>query len=57
MTLPRYESVRWANAGVFKNGPTPAPFSYIFSLFKQTLQVLQKINVKYVHPIEIEVYT
>ena len=34
--------------GVFfkKNGPTPASFSFIFGLFKQTLQFLQQINVK-----------
>ena len=32
--------------GVFsKNGPTPASFSFIFGLFKQTIQFLQQINV------------
>ena len=32
---------------VFKNGPTPASFSLIFGLFKQTsLQFLQQIYVK-----------
>ena len=38
---------------VFLNGPTPAPFSFIFGLFKQTIQSLQQINVKkcYVHPV------
>ena len=30
----------------FKNGPTPASFSCIFGLFKQTLQYLQQINGK-----------
>ena len=35
----------------FKNGPTPASFSFIFGLFKQTLQFLQQINVKNVHPV------
>ena len=30
----------------YKNGPTPASFSFIFSLFKQTLQFLQQIYVK-----------
>ena len=29
-----------------KNGPTPASFSFIFSLFQQTIQFLQQINVK-----------
>ena len=26
----------------YKNGPTPASFSFIFGLFKQTLQFLQQ---------------
>ena len=30
----------------FLNGPTTASFSFIFSLFKQTIQFLQQINVK-----------
>ena len=30
----------------FFNGPTPASFSFIFGLFKQTIQFLQQINVK-----------
>ena len=37
-----------------KIGPTPASFSFIFSLFKQTLiQILQQTNVKkcHVHPV------
>ena len=34
-----------------KNGPTPASFSFIFGLFKETLQFLQQINVKIVHPV------
>ena len=36
-----------------ENGPTPASFSFIFSLFKQTIQFLQQINVKkcHVHPV------
>ena len=29
-----------------KNGPTPASFSFIFGLFKQTIQFLQQIYVK-----------
>ena len=33
----------------FKNGPTPASFSFIFGLFKQTLQFLQ--YVENVHPV------
>ena len=33
----------------FLNGPTPASFSFIFGLFKQTLQFLQ--YVKNVHPV------
>ena len=37
----------------FKNGPTSASFSFIFGLFKQTIQFLQQINVKkcHVHPV------
>ena len=35
----------------FLNGPTPASFSFIFGLFKQTLQFLQQIIVKNVHPL------
>ena len=36
-----------------KIGPTPASFSFIFSLFKQTLlQFLQQINVKNVMSIQ-----
>ena len=31
------------------NGPTPAYFSFIFGLFKQT--ILQQIYVKKVHPV------
>ena len=30
----------------FTNGPTSASFSFIFGLFKQTIQFLQQINVK-----------
>ena len=39
---------------VFLNGPTPTSFSFIFGLFKQTIQFLQQINVKKcpnVHPV------
>ena len=32
--------------GFFKNGPSPASFSFIFGLLKQTLRFLQQINVK-----------
>ena len=35
-----------------KNGPTPASFSFIFGLFKQTIQYLQQINVKNVMSIQ-----
>ena len=34
-----------------KMGQTPASFSFIFDLFKQTIQFLQQINVKNVHPV------
>ena len=34
-----------------KNVPTPVSFSFIFSLFKQTLRFLQQIYVKNVHPV------
>ena len=30
----------------FKNGPSLASFSFIFGLFKQTIEFLQQINVK-----------
>ena len=33
-------------------GPTPAPFSFIFSLFKQTIQFVQQIMVKIVISIQ-----
>ena len=43
------------NINIFlKNGPTPASFSFIFGLFKQTIQFLQQINAKKcpnVHPV------
>ena len=35
----------------FKNRPTLASFSFIFSLFNQAIQFLQQINVKNVHPV------
>ena len=37
----------------FLNWPTPASFSFIVGLFKQTTQFLQQINVKicHVHPV------
>ena len=45
-------SVRFTKAPLmFFNGPTPASFWFIFGLFKQALQFLQKINVKNVHPV------
>ena len=31
------------------NGPTPASFSLIFGLFKQTIKFIQQINVKKCH--------
>ena len=34
-----------------KNWPTPASFSFIFGLFKQTSQFLQQINVKNVQSV------
>ena len=37
---------------LFLNGPTPASFSFIFGLFKQTLQFLQQINVNNVKSIQ-----
>ena len=43
----------WTVVFFKKNGPTPASFTFIFALFKQTIQVLQQINVKkcHVHPV------
>ena len=35
-----------------KNGPTPAPFLFIFGLFKQTIQFSPQINVKNVMSIQ-----
>ena len=35
----------------FKNGPIPASFSFIFGLFKQTLQFYNKYMWKNVHPV------
>ena len=37
--------------GFFHYGLTPASFSFIFGLLKQTLQFLQQIYVKNVHPV------
>ena len=36
-----------------KYGPTPASFSFIFGLFKKTIEFLQQIDVKscHVHPV------
>ena len=34
-----------------KYGPSPAPFSVYFQLFKQMFQILQQINVKKFHPV------
>ena len=31
--------------------PSYVPFSFIFSLFKQTAQILPQINVKNIHPV------
>ena len=36
----------------FKNGPTHASYSFIFSLFKQTIQFLEQINVNNVMSIQ-----
>ena len=35
----------------YKNGPSPATSSFIFCLFKQTIQFLQQMYVKNVHPV------
>ena len=40
--MPFANKKKWAN---------PGPFLFIFGLFKQTLQFLQQINVKNVHPV------
>ena len=34
-----------------KNGPTPASFSFIYGLFKQKIQLLQKPMQKNFHPV------
>ena len=36
---------------VLSKGAIPGLFFIYFRLFKQTLQFLQQINVKYVHPV------
>ena len=49
----RRRRIHWAMAApqnsqlfFYKNRPTPASFSFIFGLLKQTIQFLQQINVK-----------
>ena len=40
---------------MFKNGHSPASFSFIFGLFQQTsIHFLQQINVKNVHPVFLQ---
>ena len=39
----------WGQLVFLKNGPTPTLFDF-FRLFKHTLQFLQQLNVKNVHP-------
>ena len=41
----------WPYHILFKKWVNPGPFSFIFGLFKQTVQFLQQINVKNDHPI------
>ena len=41
----------FSHSYVFLNWPTPASFSFILGLFKQTLQFLQQMYVKNVHPV------
>ena len=47
----RFYSVWFCNKKFFFNGQTPASFSFIFVSFNETLQFLQQINVKNVHPV------
>ena len=44
-----FSTIRNGGRAVFKNGPSLASFSFIFGLFKQTLQFLQQSGVKNVH--------
>ena len=50
ITKPAKSAVKqpnfYSHLCVFLNGPTPASFSFVFGLFKQTIQFLQQINVK-----------
>ena len=41
----------WLRSGGDFYGPSSASFSFIFGLFKQTIQILQQINEKNVHPV------
>ena len=56
-TLPQSNKIvvaRGKHSPAFiKNGPTPASFSFIFGLFRQTIQFLQQSNVIkcHVHPV------
>ena len=48
----------WLNIGTsllqgffFKNGPSSASFSFIFGLFKQTIEIVQQIDVNNVYSV------
>ena len=46
-----YREVRIIYCLFFKKVPSSASFSFIFGLCKQTMLILQQINVKNVHPV------
>ena len=39
-------NLKFGSNVLLKNGPTSASFSFMFGLFKQTIQFLEQINVK-----------
>ena len=54
-TIPISIDICWIVFLFFKNGPTPASFSFIFGLFKQTLQIFttnvcEKMSIQYTAP-------
>ena len=55
VTLVQLPTTGWLarRKSLLQNGPTPASFSFILGLFKQTIHFLQQINVKkcQVHPV------
>ena len=51
-SCPKYNKYPNKADSFFLNGPTQASFSFIYTLFKQTIQFSQQINVKNVISIQ-----